>query len=113
MPDLFDTRQLPDDAAHWDALAERVAANAVRESNGGGFDWFAQSRTGWVAASLLLVAALAFIVLPAEDSSASSLSAVWAEALAPGDDVGKAIILLDGPPSIGALLLSGQGGSVR
>ena len=113
MPDLFDASQVPDDGAHWDALAERVAANAARESEGSGFDWFAQSRASWVAASLLLAAALAFGVLPAGDPSASSLSAVWAEALAPADDVGRAIILPDRPPAIGALLLGGQGAGGR
>lgn len=113
MPDLFDTHQVPDDAAHWDALAERVAADAARESKGSGLDWFAHSRASWVAASFLLAAALAFIVLPADDSSASGFSAVWAEALAPEDDVGRAIILPDGPPAIGALLLGGQSGGVR
>lgn len=113
MPDLFDTTQVRDDAAYWDALAERVAADAARESKAGGFDWFAHSRAGWVAASLLLAAALGFMVLPAEDSSARTFSAVWAQALAPADDVGRAIMLHDGPPAIGALLLGGPGGGVR
>jgi hypothetical protein len=113
MPDLFDTSQVPDDAAHWDAQAERVAADATRESTRGGFDWFAQSRASWVAGSLLLATALAFGLLPADDSSESSFSAVWAEALAPADDVGRAIILPDGPPAIGALLLGVQGGGAR
>lgn len=113
MPELFDTSQVRDDAGHWDALAERVAAGAARESNEGGFDWFSHSRASWVAASLLLAAALASMVLPAENSSARSFSAEWAQALAPADAVARAIILPDRPPAIGALLLSGQGEGVR
>jgi hypothetical protein len=113
MPDLFDTHQVPDDAAHWDALAERVAADAARESKGSGLDWFAHSRANWVAAFLLLAAALAFMVLPAENSSARSVSAEWAQVLAPADDIGRTIILRDGPPAIGALLLDGQARGVR
>ncbi len=113
MPDLFDTSQIRDDAGHWDALAERVAADAARGSEGSGFRWFAHSRVSWVAASLLLATALAFMVLPARTSSARSFSAEWAQALAPADDVGRAIVLHDGPPAIGALLLGGQGGGVR
>ena len=111
--DLFDTSDVRDDAGHWDALAERVAAHAARESNTGGFDWFAHSRASWVAASLLLAAALVFMVLPAENSPSRSFGAEWARALAPADDVGRAIILQDGPPAIGALLLGGQDGGPR
>jgi len=113
MSDLFDTSQVRDDAAHWDALAERVAADAARESKEGGFAWFANSRASWVAASLLLAAALGFMALPAETSSARRFTADWAQALAPADDVGRAIILPDGPPAIGALVLGDQRGGVR
>lgn len=113
MPDLFDTSEIRDDAGHWDALAERVVADAAREPIASGFDWFAHSRASWVATALLLAAALAFIVLPDENSSATRFSAEWAQVLTPADDLGKAIILPDGPPSIGALLLGGQGGDVR
>lgn len=114
-PDLFDTSQVRDDAGYWDALAERVAADAARVSRegGDGFEWFAHARASWVAASLLLAAALAFMALPTESSSAKSLSAEWAMALAPADDVGRAIILRDDPPAIGALLLGGRDGSAR
>jgi hypothetical protein len=108
MPDLFDTSRLRDAPAHWDALAERVAATAARESARGGLVWFADSRAGWIAASLLLAAALAFTVLPAEDSGRGSLSLEWVQALAPADDIGKAIISADSPPAIGALLLDGR-----
>lgn len=98
MADLFDTTHVSNDAAHWDALAARVAAAAPHQSRGSGFAWFAHSRAGWVAAALLLAAALAFMVLPAEDSSANELGAAWAQALAPADEVGRAIVLQDGPP---------------
>jgi hypothetical protein len=109
MPDLFDTTQVRDDPTSWDVLAERVAANAARRSRGSGFDWLAQSRTSWVAASLLLVAAIAFMVLPAGESSVRTPNAEL-EVLAPADDVGKAIVLRDAPPAIGALLLNSQSG---
>ena len=110
MSDPFDRTEGRDDAGYWDALAERVAANAARESRENGLDWLARSRTGWIAASLLLVAALTFLMLPAETSAARSLGRAWAQALAPADDVGKAIILRDSPPAIGALLLAVGGG---
>lgn len=113
MPDLFDTRHVRDDAEHWDALAERVAALAARRSKGGGVDRFARSGPSWIAASLLLAAALAFMALPAASSSARSSTVEWAQALAPADDVGRAITLYDGPPAIGALVLGRQRGGVR
>ena len=110
MSNLFDTNQVRDDAGYWDALAERVAAHAARNSKGSGFSWLAHSRTSWVAASLLLAVALAFMVLPTARSSARRPSTQWEQALAPADDVGKAIVLRDAPPAIGALLLGGQSG---
>jgi hypothetical protein len=110
MPDLFDTTDIRDDAGYWDALAERVALHAACQSTGSGFHWLAHSRTSWVAASLLLAAAIAFMVLPTEDSFARRFSAELGQSLAPADDVGKAIVLRDAPPAIGALLLGSQGG---
>lgn len=105
-PDLFDTSQVPDDAAHWDALAARVADGVARTSGGGGFAWCANSAGGWVAASLLLAAALAFIVQPADDPPEGSIDALWVQALAPTDDMGQAILLSSGPPRIGDLLFT-------
>jgi hypothetical protein len=105
MPEFFDTTRVADDPEHWNALAERMAATAARASKRGGIDWLSTSRAGWVAASLLLIAALA-LMTPAESSSAKSFSEEWAQALAPADDVGKAIIVRDRPPAIGALLLA-------
>jgi hypothetical protein len=113
MADLFDTSQVPDDAAHWDALAARVAAGAVRVSPGDSFTWFADSRAGWLAAGLLLAAALLSRTLPDDDASAGSVTSDWTEALAPVDDVGRALMVPNGPPAIGALLLRAQSGSLR
>jgi len=109
MPEFFDTTRVPDDPEHWDALAERVAATAARAPKRSGVDWLASSRAGWVAASLLLLAAWA-LMMPTESSSARSFSGEWAQALAPRDDVGKAIMVRDRPPAIGALLLADRRG---
>ena len=65
MPDLFETTQIPDDFAHWDALAARVAVAASCESKQGGFHWLATSRGGWVVVSLLLAVMFACVLLPA------------------------------------------------
>lgn len=114
MRDLFDTAQVRDDPEHWDALAERIAATAARGSRQSGFGWLAHSRAGWVvAASLLLAAVLAFMMQPAEGSPARRVNSEWAEALAPTDEVGKAIVFRDRPPALGALLLAGRAAGAR
>ncbi len=110
MSSLFETTHVPDDAAYWDALADRVAARVCHRPNGSGLVWLSHSRAGWVAASLLLVAALALIVRSTEESSTRRPNAVWEQMLAPADDVGKAILSQNAPPAIGALLLAGQDG---
>ncbi len=113
MPDLFDTAQVRDEPERWDALATRVAETAARESRRSGLDWLANSRTGWVAASLLVAAVLAFIIFPTENQSVSTIVPGWALSLAPTDNLGKSIVLSDSPPTIGALLLDGKAGGVR
>lgn len=113
MPDLFDTRQVPDDASYWDTLAERVAAHAARDSGGTVLDWVANSRSSWIAASLLLAAGIAFMASPVEDSSTLSLTPTLSQPVTPADDLGKAIASRDTPPSVGALLFAGSAGAVR
>jgi hypothetical protein len=112
MPDRFDTTQVRDESAHWDALAERMAATAVRESRRSGFDWLTNSRAAWVTVSLLAAAVLAFVMRPAAGPPTGN-SGEWAQALAPADDVGSAIVFRESPPAIGALLLAGRGGGGR
>jgi hypothetical protein len=111
MTELFDATQIPDDPGHWDALARRVAANASRESTVSAFGWLSQSRAGWVAASLMAAALLVATLYSSESSSARNRGAEWTQALAPVDEVGKAIALPDGPPAIGALLLRDRRGT--
>ncbi len=97
MTELFDSSRIPDDPAHWDALAQRVAERARRSAH---FDW-AQSRAGWLAASLLLAGALAYGFLPRDEARLS---------LAPSDRLGQVFSTGDGPPDLAALLLGGKGG---
>ena len=105
-PDLRDTAHIHDDPEHWDALAARVATAAARASRRGGFNWLAGSRAGWVVVCILMVTALTLSLLPVEPSARRSERAPWAEMLAPSDEVGQSITVLDGPPPIGALLLN-------
>src|SRR6266478_3253017 len=105
-PELFETGEIDDDSDHWDALAARVATVAARTSRQGGFAWLANSRTGWIAATLLIATVLALMMLPIGSSAEADDRAVWTELVAPSDDVGQAIVVRDGPPPIGALLLN-------
>jgi hypothetical protein len=102
-PELFSGVPIRDDAAHWDELAARVTHAALREGRRAALERFGQSRAGFAAAAALLLAALAYFAAP--QSSPSSAGVEWAQALAPADDVGRAIVTRDGPPSIGALML--------
>jgi hypothetical protein len=106
--ELFDTTPISDDPAHWNALAERVAANAAREGKGG-LEWLAQSRAGWVAACLLLGAAL--FSMASAGSAAAAPSADWVRTLAPADGLGREMIIADDPPAIGELLSRTPGGA--
>lgn len=112
MPEFFDTTRIADDPEQWNALAERIAETAARASKRGTVDWLATSRAGWVAASLLLVAAWA-LMTPTKSSFAKTFPAEWVQALAPADEVGKTIIVRNSPPPIGALLLTNRRGSER
>ncbi|MGH7696033.1 MAG: hypothetical protein ACRENH_13690 [Gemmatimonadaceae bacterium] len=105
MMDVFDTRRVPDDEAYWDALAQRVAEAAAREAGATSFDWLAQSRMSWVAASLLLAGALTLLLLPNEARSARKMAVDWEQALAPTDEIGRAMLSGDAPPAVGVLLL--------
>ena len=110
MPELFDTKGIQDDPAHWDAVALRVAENATRESGRGAFNWLAQSRVGWIAASLLLSVAL-FAMASASGDSVQTLRADWMQVVAPGDDVGRQMAVSETPPVVSSLLVQTRGGT--
>lgn len=105
MPELFDTHGVTDDAEHWDALAERVARGAVRRSDAirRGRGSLAASRVGLIAASLLLAASLAFLTMASRPGTPRSTT-MLGQALAPSDDVGRAIAMTGRPPALAALL---------
>lgn len=103
MSELFDTNRVSDDAEIWDALAERVAREAERRSRATGLGSRATMRTGLIAASLLLVASLAFMTWSSRQ--APRPAAELGQALAPSDDVGRAMVRTGRPPAVAALLL--------
>jgi hypothetical protein len=109
-PDPLEPTGILDDPDHWDRLARRVATVALRASGPGGFDWMANSRIAWLATCLLIAAVLTLAV---RTNGQGPMGMQWAEMLAPSDAVGQAIVVRDGPPAIGALLLGGQGERVR
>src|SRR5689334_14657282 len=104
MTDLFDTKGIPDDPAHWDSLAARVASETVR---GSGAEWLARSRGSWLVAAVLLIAALVSLLAPTAPRAPSPTE--WSRTLAPSDNVGRMIVDADAPPSIDALLLPRRG----
>lgn len=105
MPELFDTHDVTDDAQHWNALAERVAREAIRRSDAlrHGRGSLAASRVGMIAASLLLAASLAFLTMTSRQGAPRSTTELG-PALAPRDDVGRAIAMTGRPPALAALL---------
>lgn len=105
MSEFFDTEAVRDEPAHWDALARRVAENATRSSRRGAFEWVAQSRAGWIAASLVCGLSVVSLAALSRSSSAASRAAEWARLITPTDNVGRAISMSNTPPAIGTLLL--------
>ena len=105
MIDLFDTKGVRDEPAHWDALAERIAAGAARSSRSGAVEWLAQSRAGWIAACLLLSGALLSL------ASMTRRDAELRDVLAPADDLGRAMATSHNPPGIGLLMARGRDGT--
>ena len=104
MADLFDTRGVPDESEYWDALARRIAHHATRDPSRGAFVWLAESRTGFIAASVVCGLALASAAM-VRGSSPGSRAAEWVLVITPADDVGSAITTSSTPPAIGTLLL--------
>jgi hypothetical protein len=106
--DLFDTHDVNDTPQHWSDLAERIAANASRESRarggGGALHWLSRARATSVAAVLVFVAVLLSLSL----SRRAFADVTLQRALAPSDEVGKMLVMTDRPPALAAILLRGR-----
>ena len=109
-PDPLERTEIPDDPDHWDRLARRVATVAIRASRPSAFEWMANSRAVWVATCLLIAGVL---TLTMGTDQQGQMRVQWAEMLAPSDALGQAIVVRDGPPAIGALLIGGRDERVR
>jgi hypothetical protein len=109
-PDPLETTEVLDDPEYWDRLARHVATVAIRAPRPGAFDWLANSRAVWVATFLLIAGVL---TLTMRTDRQGQMRVQWTEMLAPSDAVGQAIVVRDGPPAIGALLLGAQNERVR
>jgi hypothetical protein len=101
MTEIFDTSSVRDDDAHWQALAERVTANVIAGNDSGRI---AAPAALWVGVSLAFAASLALMIFSGRPVSARDDAALRV-ALAPADDVGRALALPDAPPKIGDLVL--------
>lgn len=105
MTELFDTRSVRDDSAHWDMVAASIAEHVALEWRASAIDWLARSRGAWAAALLLLTAGLIFSAIPAGPRSATTIGSEWERAIGPTDTLGRAVALRDAPPAVGELLL--------
>lgn len=103
MTEIFNTQSVRDDDAHWQALAERVAANAIAGNDSGRI---AAPAALWMGVSLAFAASLALMIFSDRPASARDDAALRV-ALAPADDVGRALAVPDAPPKIGDLVLGG------
>ena len=112
MTDLFDSGSVRDDDQHWDEMAKRVAARAIRDSNQSSLDWLSGPRGSMIAASLIIVATVVFAMFAGKKSE-RNFDAVSIEAFVPTDELGRAIALQSAPPQLGALLMPARSGSPR
>src|SRR5215831_6176926 len=101
MNELGDAREITDTPEHWASLAERIASRAIRASNG--IEWLAHSRTGWMAACVVLAASIGFVVSEPSRSTASLRQDEWIGALTPRGETAQAMLTRDQPPSLGSL----------
>jgi hypothetical protein len=106
MSEIFNTNDVPDDHAHWDALADRVTAAAIATSRTGRF---AAPRALWIGVSLAFAASLVAMIASGPRPTLGGAGAI-SIALVPADDVGRAIALASAPPAVGELVLGSATG---
>ena len=106
MSEIFDTIGVPDDDAHWNALADRVTAAAIAANHTGRF---AAPRALWIGVSLAFAASLVAMIASGPRPALPDAAAI-SIALVPADDVGRAIALASAPPTVGDLVLGSATG---
>ena len=106
----FDTSAIPDDASYWYGLATRITDGATRSD--GGLEWLAGSRAG-IAACLLAASGIIAVLALDNRATPSSPSQGSVVTFAVSDDVARAVMFRDEPPSVGALVLASATGSAK
>ena len=105
MTEPFDTSNIPDDSAYWDALAERVTRASVRAPIAS--EWLSRGGTPWLVATSLACAAsliLALLAHPQLQPQRSASNADWLATLSPHDAIGRSLASSESAPPIGELL---------
>lgn len=106
----FDTSAIPEDAAYWDALATRVTDSAIRADSG--IEWLAGSRAG-IAACLLAASAFIGVVAFRNPSAQPPTARASFITFAASDDMARAVMFRNEPPSVGALIIASTNGAAK
>lgn len=109
MPELFDTTNIHDEPEHWDDLAARVSARALRAAPDSVVDWLSSARTAWTA-MVIAAATVAMVIWPVPSRS-EQLRIEWTPAFAPSDNTGRLMTVGDQPPDL--VVLMDQRGSLQ
>jgi hypothetical protein len=97
-----------DSADYWDALAARVARQALhRAQRDESLAGFVASGRAWATAVLLVAVAIAGVSL-APARSGNPASGTLAVVVEPTDQLGRLISAASSPPSVGELLLNAR-----
>ena len=99
----FDTSAIPDDASYWDGLARRVTDGATHSESG--LEWLSGSRAG-LAVGLLAASAIITLAILSNATAPTSPSRESVVTFAASDDVARAVMFRNEPPSVGALVLA-------
>lgn len=105
----FDTSAIPDDASYWNALATRVSVGAIQSD--GGLEWLAGWRAG-VAACLLAASGILGVVVSRDPAAPPPVQASFVT-FAASNDVARAVMFRNEPPSVGALILASASGAAK
>jgi hypothetical protein len=108
--ELFDTARVHDDAQHWDALASRVIAQAMKQ-RATVLQWLAAPRAVVVAVAVVLGALAILLMAPQAGQSETRIREQWAPLVAPADPVGRTIAIGNRPPSVSRLFDDARGNS--